>query len=87
MPSSPKFLVASRSERPSDFHEEAPSPSPVERRGLGWRLPRRLRWGRRDDVGLDELRIEISVSYRTLLVIFSIFVVLQRIVDVIIDTV
>jgi len=40
---------------------------------------------RPDNLGSNELRIVVSMSYRTLLTIFSLFVVLSRLVDTIVD--
>jgi len=72
--------VASRSEDASsdslDSDSDTRASQPVGHEGV-----LRRRWPRRDDVAFDELRIEIRVSYRTLLVIFSLFVGVQRVID------
>jgi hypothetical protein len=82
MRSLPNFLVVSRSGAGPDDNPKGKSSEPVTGPVLHPRTIVRTRLNR---VAMDELKITISVSYRTLLVVFSLFVVISRIVDAVVN--
>jgi hypothetical protein len=75
MRSSPNFLVVNRSEDQDDGVDRGHS-SPIN-----IRLP-----GRSNDDWERGLDIHISVSYKTLLIVFALFNVLSRIVTALVDS-
>jgi hypothetical protein len=78
MRSSPKFLVVSRSED-SDRPFDPQPPEGGER--LEWARP-----NRRDAVEFNELDIRLKVSYKTVLLVFVLFDVLHKAINVVFDT-
>jgi len=79
MRSRPSFLVVSRSEYSGGSYPEDPSPD--EQSG-GGNPPDRPRWFRRDNVELNELNVSIKISYKTLVLIFVLFDVFHKVIDV-----
>jgi hypothetical protein len=77
MRSSPKFLVVSRSELPgaSDSDDSWYESS-------GWKNSRE---GRDDPTEFPGIKVNLQVSYKTLLLIFLLFGVLQRIVNLLVN--
>jgi hypothetical protein len=77
MRSSPSFLVVSRSEEVSQTSVSAPPEGGTDSRTV---MPRR------DEVEFNELNIQLKVSYKTLLLVFVLFDVLHKSINVLVDT-
>nr|QDH86861.1 MAG: hypothetical protein H2Rhizo32860_000003 [Leviviridae sp.] len=76
MRSSPKFLAANRSERADSDDSILPD---VQKSG-SHRRPHR------DDVEFNELNIQLRISYKTLVLVFVLFDVFHKGINVLIDT-